>query len=171
MTKTSSREYPQNRLARKLQTVAGLITSGLETSVYYVQIGGFDTHARQADAHAALLRHVSESLTAFVNDMIARGHGDRVLCLCFSEFGRRVSENASEGTDHGTAGPILLAGTQVKAGLTGAHPDLSRLKDGDLQHHTDFRQVYATVLSQWLQCDTAGILKGNFTPIDALKSV
>ena len=164
-----SQAYPQNALAQKLQTVAKLISSGLKTSVYYVQIGGFDTHAQQPNAHAVLLRYVSNSVTTFVNDLQAHGHADRVLCLCFSEFGRRVKENASEGTDHGTAGPVLLAGTQVQPGLFGNHPSLSDLKDGDLQYHTDFRQIYATVLERWLNTDSELALKGRFQPIDALR--
>ena len=166
-----SKEYPQNGLAQRLQTVAKLISSGLKTSVYYVQIGGFDTHAQQPNAHSVLLRYVSDSVSTFVNDLKAHGHADRVLCMCFSEFGRRVRENASEGTDHGTAGPVFLAGTQVKPGLIGKHPSLSDLKDGDLQYHTDFRQVYATVLEQWLKSDSERVLKGRFQPVDALRSV
>jgi uncharacterized protein (DUF1501 family) len=137
--------------------------------VYYAQIGGFDTHAQQANVHQTLLRAVSESVSTFVNDMIAHGFGERVLCLCFSEFGRRVNENASEGTDHGTAGPMFLAGTQVKAGLIGKHPRLDDLQDGDLKHHTDFRQVYAAVLRDWLSCDAESILKDAFKPIDAIQ--
>lgn len=162
-------EYPQNGLAKKLETVARLINSGLGTRIYYVQINGFDTHSQQANAHASLLRQVSDSVSTFVNDMVAHGQGDRVLCLCFSEFGRRVQENASGGTDHGTAGPVFLAGTQVKAGLIGDTPSVSDLKDGDLQHHTDFRQVYATVLSQWLHADSVATLKGDFSPVDAVR--
>ncbi len=166
-----SQEYPQNALAQKLQTVAKLISAGLKTSVYYVQIGGFDTHSQQPNAHSVLLRYVSDSVSTFVNDLHAHGHADRVLCLCFSEFGRRVKENASAGTDHGTAGPVFLAGTQVKPGLIGNHPSLSDLKDGDLQYHTDFRQVYATVLERWLKADSELVLKGRFEPVDALRSV
>ena len=164
-----SKLYPQHGLSKKLETVAKLISSGLKTPVYYVQINGFDTHAQQAGAHTSLLRQVSESVSSFINDIVAHGHGDRVLCLCFSEFGRRVEENASEGTDHGTAGPIILAGTQVNAGLIGKHPALDNLKDGDLQHHTDFRQVYSTVLTQWLNCDAESVLKGTFAPVNFIK--
>ncbi len=165
-----SKPYPQNGLAKKLETVAKLINSGLQTPVYYVQINGFDTHAQQAGAHTSLLRQVGDSVNTFLNDMIAHGHGERVLCLCFSEFGRRVQENASEGTDHGTAGPMFLAGTKVKPGLIGKHPSLSNLKDGDLQYHTDFRQVYTTVLTQWLNCDAEAALKGKFAAIDAISN-
>ena len=164
-----TQEYPQNGLAKKLETVARLINSGLGTRIYYVQINGFDTHSQQANAHASLLRQVSDSVSTFVKDMIAHGQGDRVLCLCFSEFGRRVQENASGGTDHGTAGPVFLAGSQVKAGLIGKTPGVGDLKDGDLKHHTDFRQVYSTVLSQWLRADSAATLKGQFSPVDAIR--
>ncbi|MEQ9409516.1 MAG: DUF1501 domain-containing protein [Fuerstiella sp.] len=165
-----SREYPATALAEKLQTVAKLVSSGLQTSVYYVQIDGFDTHAQQAGAHQSLLRQVSDAVSTFVTDMIAHGHGDRVLCLCFSEFGRRVQQNASDGTDHGTAGPVFLAGTKVRPGLIGKHPSLQQLKDGDLQHHTDFRQVYAAVLEHWLGCDSADILLGKYAPVEAIQA-
>ena len=165
-----STEYPDSGLGQKLQTVAKLVNSGLTTPVYYVRIDGFDTHSQQAGAHQALLRQVSDAVTNFLNDMVAHGHGDQILCMCFSEFGRRVNENASEGTDHGTAGPIFLAGTQVHAGLVGKHPSLSDLKDGDLQHHTDFRQVYGTVLEKWLRCDSKSILGGDYAIVDAIKA-
>lgn len=162
--------YPSSDLAKKLQTVAKLIVSDLKTPVYYVRIDGFDTHAQQAGAHQSLLRQVSDGVAAFLKDMRAHDQGDRVLCLCFSEFGRRVKENASEGTDHGTAGPVFLAGNRVRPGLIGRHPDLGRLKDGDLQHHTDFRQVYAAVLEHWLACDSQVVLRGKYTPVDAIRS-
>jgi uncharacterized protein (DUF1501 family) len=136
----------------------------LQTKVYYVRIDGFDTHANQPDAHAALLREVSESVSTLIRDTNAHGIGDRVLVMCFSEFGRRVAENASDGTDHGTAGPILLAGNKVKAGLIGGHPSLANLDNGDLKHHTDFRQVYAAVLENWLSCQSETVLGGNYKP-------
>lgn len=164
----ASQSYPDNALSKKLQAVGQLIRSGLTTPVYYVQINGFDTHAQQQNVHRTLLRTVSDSVSTFVNDMNSHGLGDRVLCLCFSEFGRRVKENASEGTDHGTAGPMFLAGTSVKPGLIGKQPSLTDLRDGDLKHHTDFRSVYATVLQDWLGCDPAKILKGNFRPVNAI---
>ena len=100
--------------------------------------------------------------------MIANGLGERVLCLCFSEFGRRVNENASEGTDHGTAGPVFLAGSSVNPGLIGQQPQLDDLKDGDLKHHTDFRSVYANVLQKWLGCEPADVLHGHYEPVDAI---
>lgn len=170
MSYQPSNAYPNNRLSKKLQTVARLINSGLRTRVYYVQLNGFDTHASQANAHAALLRQVSGAVSTFINDMVAHGHGDRVVCMCFSEFGRRVKENASEGTDHGTAGPVFLAGSPVTAGLHGDRPDLSDLVDGDLKHTIDFRQVYASVLNGWLNSEPEQLLKGSFPTLNVFTS-
>jgi len=162
--------YPESGLAQKLKTVAQLIDSGLKTRIYYVTLDGFDTHSRQAAAHEALLRELSGALDAFVRDMDEHGHGDRVLTMSFSEFGRRLQENASEGTDHGAAAPAFLAGNRVKSGLIGKHPSLHDLQDGDVKFHTDFRQLYATVLDQWLGVDSAPILGGKFTRVPALRS-
>ena len=160
-----SSEYPATALGEKLNTVAGLIVSGLTTQVYYVQVDGFDTHSQQANAHAGLLRQVGDAVKAFTNDMIAQKLGDRIAVMCFSEFGRRVSENASEGTDHGTAGPMFVAGTKLNAGLVGSHPSMDDLLDGDLKHHTDFRKVYASILNNWMGCDSEAILKGSYDPV------
>lgn len=163
-----SQSYPGSGLGKKLETVAKLIASGLQTKVYYVRIDGFDTHASQPDAHASLLREVSDSVGTFVSDLASHEHGDRVLVMCFSEFGRRVAENASDGTDHGTAGPIFLAGNQVKPGLLGEHPSLTDLDQGDLKHHTDFRQVYASLLETWLGCDSQSVLGGKYKSVSIL---
>ena len=162
--------YPESGLAQKLKTVAQLIDSGLKSRIYYVTLDGFDTHSRQAPAHEALLRELSGALDAFVRDLDEHGHGDRVLTMSFSEFGRRLQENASEGTDHGAAAPAFLAGNRVKSGLIGKHPSLHDLQDGDVKFHTDFRQVYATVLDQWLGVESAPILGSKFTPVAALRS-
>lgn len=155
-------------LAKKLMTVARLISSGLQTPVYYVRIDGFDTHARQEGAHQSLMKQVSEAVSEFQKEITNLGFSDRVLTLCFSEFGRRVQENASKGTDHGTAGPMFLVGDHVRSGFIGKHPDLGDLVDGDLKHHTDFRQVYAAVLEKWLNCDSSGVLKGTYKPVDVI---
>ncbi len=163
-----SEAYPTSGLGQKMETVAKLIASGLQTKVYYVRLDGFDTHANQPDAHAALLREVGEGISTFVRDINAHGDGDRVMVMCFSEFGRRVAENASDGTDHGTAGPVLVAGNQVQAGLIGKHPSLSDLDQGDLKFHTDFRQVYAAVLENWLSCDSESVLGGKYQPVKLL---
>ncbi len=109
---------------------------------------------------------MGDAVGTLLNDLAAHGHGDRVLAMCFSEFGRRVAENASEGTDHGTAGPIFLAGDKIRGGLIGEHPSLTDLDQGDLKHHTDFRQVYASVLQGWLKCPSHTPLLGDYEPLD-----
>jgi uncharacterized protein (DUF1501 family) len=158
--------YPQSALARKLKTVAQLIDAGLKTRIYYVILDGFDTHSRQAAAHNALLRQFSDALQAFVQDCSDHGHGQRVMVMAFSEFGRRVKENASEGTDHGAAAPMILAGEKITAQVSGRHPSLTDLEDGDLKFHTDFRQVYATVLEKWLGCNSVDVLGKHYDTLD-----
>ncbi len=158
--------YPESDLATRLKTIAQLIDAGLSTRVYYVELDGFDTHSQQAAAHAALLRQFGDALRAFHDDLAHRGHGDRVLTASFSEFGRRVAENASAGTDHGAAAPVFLCGAPVRPGVVGEHPSLADLDDGDLKFHTDFRQVYAAILDRWLGGRSASILGGSFEPVD-----
>jgi uncharacterized protein (DUF1501 family) len=160
--------YPQTPLANKLKLAAQLVDADLGARLFYVSIDGFDTHANQQQAHANLLKQVSDAMTAFYKDLAARGHKDRVLLMTFSEFGRRAKENGSKGTDHGSAAPMLLVGGKVKAGVVGAHPDLGKLAMGNLVHHTDFRQVYAAVLDRWLGVDSKEVLGAAFTPVDVL---
>jgi len=167
--KKPQREYPGTNLGRKLATVSQLICAGLPTRVYYIELDGFDTHSQQAQAHAALLRQLGDAVATFDEDLRQQQQSDRVLVMCFSEFGRRLAENASEGTDHGAAAPMFLVGAAVTPGLVGEHPSLARLDEGDLIHHTDFRQVYATVLEQWLKVDSQPVLGGTFQPVAALK--
>ncbi len=167
---SSSIVYPKSGLGEQLQTVARLISSGLHTSVYYVQLNGFDTHSQQPDAHQGLLRQLGDSVKAFLDDIDLMKQSDQVTVMAFSEFGRRVEQNASDGTDHGTAGPMFLAGASIKPGLIGKHPSLQNLQDGDLQHHTDFRQVYSAVIKDWFQCESQSILKGEFKPVEIFKS-
>jgi len=162
--------YPESELSARLKTVAQLIDADLKTRIYYVELDGFDTHSQQAAAHAALLQQLGGAVRAFIEDVAHHGHGDRTLVMSFSEFGRRVAENASEGTDHGAAAPMFLAGSRVRAGLVGEHPSLDDLDDGDLKFHTDFRQVYATLLQDWLGWSSSSILGGEFKSIDALKA-
>jgi uncharacterized protein (DUF1501 family) len=157
--------YPGSGLATKLRTVAQLVDAGLSTRIYYLTLDGFDTHSNQAPAHASLLGELSSSVQAFLEDLAHHGHAQRVLLMTFSEFGRRVKENASAGTDHGAAAPMFLAGGRVSAGLHGAHPSLADLQDGDLKHHTDYRQVYASVLENWLAWPSESILGGKFTSL------
>jgi uncharacterized protein (DUF1501 family) len=162
--------WPGTDLAQKLKRIAQLIDAGLATRVYYVALDGFDTHSNQADAHSALLSQLGGALAAFAEDLQAHSHLDRVLTLVFSEFGRRVEENASRGTDHGAAAPLFLVGSKVRAGLIGKHPRLDDLEDGDLKFHTDFRTIYAAALEKWLGWPAAPILGDAFAPADVLSA-
>ncbi|MDR7537783.1 MAG: DUF1501 domain-containing protein [Armatimonadota bacterium] len=155
-------DYPNNRFASSLRLIAQMIAGGLPTKVYYANMTGFDTHASQQGAHDVLLEQFATGLAAFFRDLDAQGNTDRVLVMAFSEFGRRVAENGSAGTDHGTAAPMFFFGKRIKPGLHGRHPSLIDLQDGDLKHHVDFRAVYATVLEGWLGADAAGILGADF---------
>jgi uncharacterized protein (DUF1501 family) len=161
--------YPNSDLANHLKLTAQLITAELGARIFYVSIDNFDTHASQQNTHANLLQQLSDAMTAFYKDMAARGHKDRILMMTFSEFGRRVKENGSKGTDHGTAAPMLLVGGKVKAGAVGGHPSLADLAFGNLKHHTDFRQVYAAVLERWLGVKSKDVLGQAFKPVDILK--
>jgi uncharacterized protein (DUF1501 family) len=161
--------YPETDLARRLSLTARLIKAGLGTRVYYLEQGGYDTHGHQLPRHAPLLEELSTSIRAFLDDLAASRLADRVLVLCFSEFGRRVAENGSMGTDHGTAGPVLLAGPCVRPGLHGAYPSLTDLADGDLKMAVDFRRVYATVLEGWLGLRSKDALGGTFEPLSLLQ--
>src|SRR5262249_39695838 len=145
---TGATGYPESYgLAQRLKLIAQLVKAGLTTSLYYTHLGGFDTHANQSGTHDALLREVGDSIKAFLEDLKKAGAGDRVLVLVFSEFGRRLAENASGGTDHGTAAPVFLLGSAVQPGAHDPRPNLRDLdKGGDPKHAIDFRQVYATVL-------------------------
>lgn len=160
--------YPNSELAQHLAIVARLIEADLPTRVYYAVQRGYDTHAVQQPTHGRLLRELSEALKAFLDDLAAARLDERVLVLCFSEFGRRVAENASQGTDHGTAGPVLLAGPRVRAGLHGTTPSLADLVDGDLKMSVDFRQVYAAILRDWLGLSPETALGGDYEPLKLL---
>ena len=160
--------YPGSDLAQKLKRIAQLIDAGLATRVYYVALDGFDTHSDQRDAHAGLLNQLGEALAVFAEDLQGHGHHERVTTLVFSEFGRRVEENASRGTDHGAAAPVFLVGGRVKSGLIGKQPSLGDLTDGDVKHHTDFRSVYAALLENWLNWPAAPILGEGFPAADVL---
>jgi len=143
--------YPNTRLARQLAIVAELIAGGLETPVYLTSIGGFDTHANQSGSHANLLTTVAQAIEAFQTDLRLLGIEDRVVLMTFSEFGRRVNQNGSGGTDHGTAAPLFVIGRNVYGGVYGNNPDLTDLDNsGDIKYRYDFRQLYATLLTQQL---------------------
>ncbi len=164
--------YPGGDLARQLQMVASMIAAGLKTRVYYVTMGGFDTHAGQGGEngrHATLLGQFAGAVKAFYADLKAQGNDGRVMAMSFSEFGRRVSQNASQGTDHGTAAPLMVFGPMVKAGVLSPHPSLKDLDSGDLRFTQDFRGVYANILTEWLSADSAKVLEGQFRAFPVLK--
>ena len=152
-------------LGGNLQRVAALIAAEMPTRLYYVTYQGnnFDTHVQQADLHSRLLMYTADALRGFIDDVKRLGRGDDVAVMIFTEFGRRVEENGSLGTDHGTATPMFIVGKGVKGGLYGRHPSLTDLDDGNLKMTTDFRRVYATMIDEWLGCSqTSTILKGQF---------
>jgi uncharacterized protein (DUF1501 family) len=156
--------YPNSQLASGLKLVAKLIGGGLPTRIYYVSQGGYDTHTQQANRQKQLLQDLGDSTKAFVDDMKAQGNMQRVLVITFSEFGRRVTENANAGTDHGAAAPMFIVGNKVRAGLLGAYPSLAPddLFEGDIKFNVDFRSVYAGVLENWLKTKSAPILGRQF---------
>ncbi|MEX0332345.1 MAG: DUF1501 domain-containing protein [Puniceicoccaceae bacterium] len=158
--------YPANPLARNLRNVAALIASGQETRVYFVSLGGFDTHANQLFRHRQLMEQLSSAMAAFQADLVAHGLDDQVLTMTFSEFGRRPSENVSGGTDHGTAAPLFIMGSQLKGSLFGEAPDLKVKKNKDLAYSTDFRSVYSTVIEKWFETDPTPVLGKHHPPID-----
>ena len=163
-------KYPNFGLAKRLELIAQIIKAGFNTKIYYTALDGFDTHANQAASHAGLLTELSDSIAAFHADLSAAGLADRVAILSFSEFGRRVAENASAGTDHGAAAPVFVIGPVTKAGLIGEHPKLDDLDDGDLKHHTDFRSIYAGLLEGWLGMPAEPVLGAGFAPLPLFKS-
>lgn len=160
--------YPGGALAQQLRLIAQMIRLEMPARVYYVIQSGYDTHQDQAPAHTRLLSEFSGAVKAFLDDVAASGMGDRVLLMSFSEFGRRARENGSNGTDHGTAGPVFLAGSRVAPGLIGTTPALDDLVDGDLKVTTDFRQVYATLLDDWLGLSARDALSGDFEKLPLL---
>jgi len=160
--------YPQTQLAANLKTVAQLIAGELGTRIFFVSLGGFDTHSRQAGSHAALLAELSGAVAAFFKDLRAHKLADRVLLATYSEFGRRLKENGSLGTDHGAGSQMFVVSGATKAGVFGDHPSLTDLDDGDLKHATDFRSVYATLLDRWLRIPSEPVLGGKFAPVEFL---
>ncbi len=159
--------YPQGQLATSLKLVARLIGGGLPTRVYYVSQGGYDTHTNQANTQQRLLQELGDSVKAFTEDLKAQGNMGRVVLMTFSEFGRRVAENANQGTDHGAAAPMFVIGDKVRAGLLGRYPSLAPgdLVNGDIQYNVDFRSVYAGLLEGWLRTPSAPVLGRQFAPV------
>src|SRR6476469_5496685 len=155
--------YPNTELGKNLKTIASLIFSDINTSVYYVSLGSFDTHVNQEAQQQRLFKEMNDAVGSFVKDLTAAGRFNDVLFFTFSEFGRRVSQNASGGTDHGTANNMfLLSGGLKQAGILNAIPDLNDLDQGDLKYQVDFKNVYATVLNKWLGADDQKILGKRF---------
>ena len=156
-------------LGLDLRKVAALINASMPTRLYYVSYAGnaFDTHVYQSDVHARLLIYTADALRAFMDDVKRIGRGADVTVVVFTEFGRRVPENTSKGTDHGTATPMFVIADKVKGGLYGTPPGLTNLDDGNLIYTTDFRRVYATMIKEWLgYSDTATLLRGEFPTLD-----
>ena len=160
-------EYPATPLGNQLKTVSKFINSGLQTRVYYVSLSGFDTHVGQQNQQGRQLKIYGDAVAAFIKDLKQNGKLDNTLVMTFSEFGRRVEQNASNGTDHGTANNVFVFGGNLKkAGIFNEAPNLSQLDNGDLKYQIDFRDVYATLLDKWLDVNNKIILNKNFTGLD-----
>ena len=155
----SNADYPKTDLGNSLKTIASLIFSEINTKVYYVSLGSFDTHINQEAQQQRLFTEMNDAVKSFVKDLKEQHRFEDVLLFTFSEFGRRVEQNASGGTDHGTANNMfLVSGGLKKKGVLNPMPDLANLNEGDLKYNVDFKNVYATILNKWLQADDAGIL-------------
>lgn len=157
--------YGSEGIGSQLQLITNLIAANSGTRLFYLQFGSFDTHANQPQMHETLFAQLGQALSAFHQDLTQKGLINKVTLMCFSEFGRRVAENSSQGTDHGAAAPMFVMGGKVKGGLHGKMPSLTDLDDGDLKYTTDFRRVYATLLDKWLNADSAKVLGAKFEPI------
>jgi uncharacterized protein (DUF1501 family) len=159
----TSADYPKTELGNSLKTIASLVFSDINTKVYYVSIGSFDTHINQEFQQQRLFTQLNDAVAAFTKDMKANGRFNDLLLFTFSEFGRRVAQNASGGTDHGTANNMLIvSGGLQQKGILNEMPDLADLNEGDLKHSVDFKNVYATVLKKWLNADDRKILQGSY---------
>jgi uncharacterized protein (DUF1501 family) len=165
---SSSFYYGFEQLGRQLQLISNLIAANSGTRLFYLQFGSFDTHAQQVQMQSTLFAQLAQALFAFHQDLEQKKLLDKVTLMCFSEFGRRVAENSSQGTDHGAAAPMFVMGGKVKGGLHGKMPSLTDLDDGDLKYTTDFRRVYATLLDKWLNADSAKVLGAKFETISFL---
>ncbi len=169
----NSVEYSNDRLGDQLALIARLIRGGLNTRLYMVELDGFDTHANQPDWHAYLLQSLATNTAAFFQDLSAGGHAERTLAMTFSEFGRRIEQNGSTGTDHGAAAPLMVFGQGLDGnGVLGGLPNLQQVDAADnMIHQVDFRSVYATILHYWLCLDSDyvdSLLGGSFDRLEAL---
>ncbi|MBS1667907.1 MAG: DUF1501 domain-containing protein [Bacteroidetes bacterium] len=163
----SSQEYPKTAIGKSLQTIASLIFSDINTKVYYLSIGSFDTHVNQQNQQERLFTEMNDAVKSFVADLKSNNRFQDVMLMTFSEFGRRVAQNASGGTDHGTANNMfLISGGLKQKGLINEMPDLNDLDQGDLKYKIDFKNVYATMLNKWLGADDKTILGKNFSHLD-----
>jgi uncharacterized protein (DUF1501 family) len=169
---SSSVEYGSDSLGTKMKDIARILLADLGTRVFYVEHGGFDTHAAQAPNHAKLWNEVSKSVADFWDDLYEHSAVDNVLMVIFSEFGRRVKENGS-GTDHGAAGAVFAIGPQVKGGFYGDYPKIraEELVNGDLAYNVDFRSLYSTVIEDWFSLDSIPLLNGNFSKSNFISKV
>ena len=167
-TSKSVKSYPNNAFAKQLKTTAEFINSGLATKVYYVSMGGFDTHAGQSNRQSRLLKTYAQAIDVFIADLEASDSFKDTLVVTFSEFGRRVQQNAAAGTDHGAANNLFIIGKNLKKpGFYNSNPDLVNLDDnGDLKYTVDFRSVYATLLDQWLDASHSKILGKSFKTLN-----
>lgn len=162
-TYDTKEDYPSTHLGKSLRTISKLIMSDISTKVYYVSHGSFDTHVNQQSQQQNLFKQLDDAVTVFARDLKNNNRFQDVVVMTFSEFGRRVAQNASNGTDHGTANNMFLIGGGLKQqGLLNEGPDLLNLKDGDLQYKVDFKCVYATLLNKWLGADDKAILKQHY---------
>ena len=165
----SSTEFPNNELGKSLKTISQLITSGIDSTIYYVSLSGFDTHVGQRGQQDRLLRIYSEAVAAFISDLKKQGQLDRTMVLTFSEFGRRVKQNGSGGTDHGTANNLFLIGGPARNSVVyNEAPNLTNLDGGDLRYSIDFRDVYTSLLRDWLDADAKLILGKDFKGLSGL---
>jgi uncharacterized protein (DUF1501 family) len=167
---SSAVTYPAGEFGASLKMVASMIAGSMPTRVYYVTLTGFDTHSGQLNRHDTLMKQLNDGLGAFWKDLKAQKNDDRVLVMTFSEFGRRVEENASNGTDHGAAAPMIVLGGSIQQGLVGQHPSLSDLDQGDLKFGVDFRSVYASILQSWLDTPSKPILGDQFDILPLVKT-
>ncbi len=159
----SKMDYGYGEIGVDLKRVAAMIAADSPARIYYVSFGGFDTHVSQAGQHGGLFNRLGDAALAFLNDMKRLGRENDVALLMFTEFGRRVKENASLGTDHGVASPMFIVGARLNGGFYGRHPSLTDLDEGDLKMTTDFRSVYATMIKEWMGWDDArSVLKADF---------
>jgi uncharacterized protein (DUF1501 family) len=163
----TSADYPKTELGNSLKTIASLIFSDINTKVYYVSLGSFDTHVNQEAQQQRLFTEMNDAVSAFVKDLKSNNRFNDVMLFTFSEFGRRVQQNASGGTDHGTANSMfLISGGLNKKGLLNELPSLSDLDEGDLKYKVDFKDVYATMLNKWLGADDTAILNKKHSYLD-----